>query len=682
MIYNNATAPVEQFISEEEIAFELVQDQNQISVQQKEETPNAFKILTEILLNDSIKAELKKRFDAFWNGKFWTVNRKDKIALEALLENEGVVFTLEDTWERFYSLTPNQKKAERLELVKSFVVVEGLGALNTLREFIKDFNHFWGTELKPKNFIGKSLDDVLRLKTVDDPRQTEHLKTLFEKYSPFDEKRKKEQAINVKISDLKNQIMPIDDVVKSLIRNERGDGELFFTLYKDKYVFDSSEGKSGEFYFWTGTHWQLDRSKQRYRDIETVAEYYEKASIELGKDGGADKEKKDLTDLLNKRAFILRSAKRIKAVFDLASTEIPFNGEWDHCPGMLPCSNGIIDLKNGKLLENKPEFFIRSICPTAYNPDAKRPIFDQFLNDITLENNELKSFLGRILGFALLGNCKEEKVFYLYGKDGRNGKGTLMQTLERVLGSLAKTFPSEMLLVQRNPPSSSTPRPEKANLQGVRFAIFSEINKGRKIDSSEVKNLSGNDTITCRRLFSNVDIQIKPSHTMFIQTNFKPEAPADDGALWKRNVLFPFNAEFVENPTKPHQRKLDEGFKERLLEEREGILAWLVEGCLEYQKIGLNIPEIVRIETENYRKENDGIGRFLSEMCNEAPGFSASKSKMEASIKEFCAERGCASPSRNEISTYLKVRFSEFHTATGNFWNGVKIIDERETKTR
>lgn len=54
-----------------------------------------------------------------------------------------------------------------------------------------------------------------------------------------------------------------------------------------------------------------------------------------------------------------------------------------------------------------------------------------------------------------------------------------MQTLENVLGGLAKTFPAEMLLLQRNPPSSSTPRSEKANLQGVRFAIFSEIDESK-----------------------------------------------------------------------------------------------------------------------------------------------------------------------------------------------------------
>lgn len=639
--------------------------------------PNAFKIVTK-KLSYSVNQEIKKRFNANWSETSfaWTVPQEHQIPVEAYLKKEGFDFTLEPIYEKFHNLTKNQQQAERLDQRKMFNVKASLDYLKTLQDYLKDYNSTYETTLKVKDFDGKSIEEVRGYAHQDNQKQIEHLNILFEIFSKVDEKRNETKKIDTKIIALKQQTISFDDILEGLKRNERGDAELFQILLKGKYLFDSAEGKSGGYYFWTGTHWQLDRKKQRYKDMEIVSDRYEKASIEIGK----NEENKQLRDLLSKRAFNLRSSRRCKSVFDFVSTDIHLNGEWDHSPGKLPCLNGIIDLKTGELEENKPEYLIRSICPTKYNPKAERPLFDKFLDDITLGNNELKSFLGRILGAALIGNCKEEKVFIFYGENGRNGKGTLMQALEKVLGGLAKTFPSEMLLLQRNPPSSSTPRPEKANLQGVRFAIFSEINKGRKIDASEVKNLSGGDTVTCRKLFSNFDIQIRPSHTIFIQTNFKPEAPSDDGALWKRNVLFPFNAEFVEDPDpkKTHQRKLDEGFKEKLLSENEGILAWLVEGCIEYQKIGLEIPKIVRDETDKYRKENDGIGRFLKEMCVEDPIFSTSKSKMEKSIKEFCTQNSCAVPTRIEISSYLKVKFEEQHTDKGNIWKGVTIIGERE----
>ena len=516
---------------------------------------------------------------------------------------------------------------------------------------------------------------------------SENEKKIHSYYKPLWDKTFEEQEkIELKESDISKEEEDIEIhndlpvsfniIEKSLIRNERGDAELFLKLLENKYLFDSSEGKNGEFYIWTGTYWLLDRRKRRYKDIESVSSVYEKAAIEAAK----EESKKEISKELSKRAHSLRSSKRCKSVFEFVATEIHIEKEWDYCPEKLPCLNGVVDLKTGAISIHKPDNCLRSICPTSYNPNTSRPLFDKFLDDITLGNLELKSFLGRVFGSALLGTSKEEKIFILYGKDGRNGKGTLMQTIEKVLGPLAKTFPSEMLLLQRNPPSSSTPRPEKANLQGVRFAIFSEIDEKRQIDASEVKNLSGGDTITCRRLFSNVDIQIRPSHTMFIQTNFKPKASAKDGALWKRNILIPFNAEFVEEPDqeKPHQRKKDEGFKEKLLLEKEGILAWLIEGCLEYQKIGLSIPEIVKNETATYRKENDGIQLFIEEMCIQSSEFSAPKSKMTAAIQKYCKENSYETPNRNEISTTLKQKFKEGHNRSGDFWCGIKIYDEKE----
>lgn len=476
----------------------------------------------------------------------------------------------------------------------------------------------------------------------------------------------------------KIQTPSLDDILECLSRNERGDAELFLMLYKEKYLFDSSEGRNGEFYYWTGINWKLDENKQRYRDMKNVAECYNEAADKILEQRGVDKETQAIKEQLSKRAFALHSAKRIKSALELVAPEISFNGEWDKCPGKLPCINGVIDLKTGELLKHRPEFYIRSICPTKYDEKASRPLFDQFLIDVTLEDKELKAFLGRVLGSALLGDSKEEKIFIFYGENGRNGKGTLMQTLERVLGNLAKTFPSEMLLMQRNPPSSSTPRPEKANLQGVRFAIFSEINKGRKIDASEVKNLSGRDTITCRRLFSNKDIQISPTHTMIIQTNYKPEAPSDDKALWKRNVLVPFKAEFVEDPKELHQRKLDDGFKEKLLSEREGILAWLVESCLEYQEKGLKIPESVRDETEAYRTENDGIAAFISECCVIDSIFTTASSEMQKAITDFCKEEGYNVPNRLEISKALESSFRKNRGKKGVVYEGVSINNHRK----
>jgi len=470
-------------------------------------------------------------------------------------------------------------------------------------------------------------------------------------------------------------------IISSLHRNEKGDAELFLRTYPNKYVFDTTIGKNGEFFFWNGIHWQEDSGKHRYLDMDAIASKYEWASeqifdYELQDEDSDQSLKKELLS----RAKSLRSARRCRSVFEFIAPEVIFKGAWDYCPGYLPCINGIIDLSNGNLLQHDPNRYLRTVCPTGYHPEASSELLEKFVNDIMLGNEAMKDFLGRCLGSALIGDSKEEKIFYFYGEDGRNGKGTLMQALEKTLGKVARTFNSEMLLLQRNPPSSSSASPDLAKLEGVRFAIFSEINRKRQIDSSKVKNLSGRDTIPCRRLFSNVDLEINPTHTLFIQTNFKPEAAADDKALWKRNVLVPFNAAFVEEPRLPHERPLDPKFKDKLFEQREAILAWLIRGCLEYQRHGLQIPDLVKEETEEYRRENDGIGQFLEEMTVAAPEFSAPKKKMQESIKEFCQSNSFNVPSQKEVSKYLREKFQERHTEKGGLWIGVKVIEQRESQ--
>ena len=453
--------------------------------------------------------------------------------------------------------------------------------------------------------------------------------------------------------------------MRCINENERGDARLFLNIFKDRYVFDNSEGSRGEFYRWNGNQWIVDRENYRLLDIEEVALLYERAADLC--------ENKCEKSLLLGRTKALRAARRCHSVFQFVAAEVPFKGMWDYCPHLLPCQNGIVELRSGELLKNTPERYIRSICPTTYRKGASSELFNQFLSDITLGDKEAELFLQKALGCCLIGDPKEEKIFIFFGERGRNGKGSLLQTCEKILGRYAHTFPSEMLLLQRNAPSSSAASPELANLQGVRLAIFSEIDRKRHIDAAKVKNLSGRDTIPCRRLFSNVDLAIIPTHTMIIQTNYKPKAPSDDEALWKRMVVVPFKAEVVENPEKLHHRQLDPTIKDRLLQEREAILAWLIEGARRYLSEGLEIPLSIRNETQLYRDENDGISAFIEQCCVVDSALSTPSGKLRDAIKEYCREEGYEEPSEREIKSALNGRFSQRKTNKGRLWMGIGL---------
>lgn len=494
---------------------------------------------------------------------------------------------------------------------------------------------------------------------------------LHTRHQELKEKKNEIENLRNSLKNYEKEDVDTSKIIECLQKNEIGDAELFVSMFAHKYLFDPSEGRKGAFYIWNGTYWGLDKHKQRYFDFDKLSStYFDLSSDETLED-------RIRNDLL-KRSKELRTDHRRRNVFASIEVYLSFKGTWDQCVGFLPCENGIVDLKTGKLLPHSPDRFIRMLCPTKFVPDARSVLFDQFIDDVTLGNNELKSFLPSAFGSALIGDAREERVYILYGKDGRNGKGTLMQASERVLGPYAKTFRSEMLLFSKYPTNSSSPNPDLVDLQSVRFAIFSEVNKESKLDASKIKNLSGRDTISCRSLYSNTDKAIKPTHTMFIQTNFLPEAPGNDDAFWKRIVVIPFEAEFVEKPFHVHQRTLNPQFKEQLFQERESILAWLINGCLQYQATGLIIPTIVAKKTNAYREDNDHISNFLKEMCIDGSEFSTRKKAMQRAIKGYCNANGLKAPSRDEISDRLKQKYQEYRSNSGRYWVGIKI-EEHET---
>lgn len=387
------------------------------------------------------------------------------------------------------------------------------------------------------------------------------------------------------------------------------------------------------------------------------------------------------------RAQQLNTSRRRHSVLETVSGYLSFEEEWDDIARKLPCPNGVIDLTTGIFSPSKPDQYIKSLCPTNYNPSATCPNFEKFLSQIFIKRNsegifvpdfELIEFIQILFGYIMIGVPLEEIVIYLYGEDGRNGKGTLVKVILGVLGHLVATLPSGMILMQKNPPSHDSASPSFAKLQGKRFAILSEINKKRKIDSAVVKFLSGGDQVPCRKLYQDQS-EFPPSHTLMLQTNYKPEAPADDNGLWERTVLITFNASFVRGPKKDNERPLNNGLKEELLQESEGILNWLIRGSLKYQEVGLCIPQSVKDQTAQYREENDPIGRFIREKCTLDHVFRTGCQNMITAIKNYCIDEEIRDvPTKYQIDSYMKnkLNLTKEVTNKGNFWRGISIIPE------
>ena len=126
--------------------------------------------------------------------------------------------------------------------------------------------------------------------------------------------------------------------------------------------------------------------------------------------------------------------------------------------------------------------------------------------------------------------------------------------------------------------------------------------------------MTGGGYLEARPLYCN-QIEFMPEYLVFFETNTMPEFDPTDKALFERLIRLEFPLSYVENPTRDYERKIDLQLPEKLKNESEGILNWLIKGCLEYQRAGLNIPESLRELNEAYKNLNNNVPDFIKQHC-------------------------------------------------------------------
>jgi putative DNA primase/helicase len=407
-----------------------------------------------------------------------------------------------------------------------------------------------------------------------------------------------------------------------------------------------------------------------------AAQYLHAASI-LRKNSSAEDEKATKTiDGLLSRARKLRNRNRISNVLTLAQsqTDLALSGdEWEQGTEMLlACQNGVIELTTGELKESNPKDYIRTVSPVEWTGiDTPAPLFEKFLSDIFNNDTELIEFVQRLFGYSLTGKANEAILPILYG-EGRNGKSTLLETLKHVLGSLASPA-SQDVIIESYRNQSGNASPHLYALRHLRLAWVSETKEGQKLNEGQVKHLTGMDTITCRPLFRE-EVTFKTTHLLCLVTNNKPKANADDFALWNRILLLPFNQAFVKNPSDDNEHEADVNLFEKLKSESNGILAWLVRGCIEYQKTGLNPPESVTKATEDYKAEEDEISLFIEECCI-TEGVESEKTKVKYLYAEYInwtESEGIKPIGNRSFGKRLSKRF-ESSRSTGTQYHGIVL---------
>lgn len=417
-----------------------------------------------------------------------------------------------------------------------------------------------------------------------------------------------------------------------------------------------------EWYAWDGQRWRADDTGEvERRAKETARAIYGEA------EATSDPTRRQA---VAGHAVRSEAAAKIGAMISLAQSEAKVSlraADLDVDPWALNAANGTLDLRSGELRPHRRDDLITMITPISYDPAATCPTFLAFLDRVLGGDAALVAFMRRAIGYSLTGLTTEQKLLLLYGT-GANGKSTLLEALRALLGDYARHADFTTFLASRG----DSVRNDIARLRGARLVTATEMESGRALAEVAVKQVTGGDTITARKLYAEF-FEFKPRFKLFLAANHKPAIRGTDHAIWRRICLVPFKV------TIPPAEQ-DPQLGEKLLAELTGILAWAVQGCLEWQVHGLDVPATVLAATENYREEMDVIGDFLEERCALEDGATVTTRELYSAYEEWAKNAGEKPIARNAFGMRLAERgFERTRTspraARQRAWRGIRLAE-------
>ena len=272
----------------------------------------------------------------------------------------------------------------------------------------------------------------------------------------------------------------------------------------------------------------------------------------------------------------------------------------DHKTTLINLKNGTFEINGASqsIREFNKSDFLTYQLPFKYNPKAKAPIFESFLNEV-LPEKELQDVLAEYLGYVFIRNgvLKLEKVLLLYGT-GANGKSVLFEVICALLGKQNITNYSLQSLTGKD-------GYHRAMITNKLLNYASEING--KLEVSFFKQLASGEPVEARLPYGNP--QLITDYAKFIfNCNELPKETEQTNAFFRRFIILPFRKTI---PPERQNKKLAEQIIDK---ELSGVFNWVIDGLkrlLENEKF--TESEIVKNEVKQYEIESDSVLMFLDE---------------------------------------------------------------------
>jgi putative DNA primase/helicase len=412
--------------------------------------------------------------------------------------------------------------------------------------------------------------------------------------------------------------------------------------------------------YWNGKSWKIDDGEM----VVNRAMKFVRYCRDIAKSAQLPKK---FADALGDYLYKCENNSKIQAMLTLARAKLSIApDELDRDPWLFNCSNGTLDLRTGEIRPHDREDLISKMSPVAYSPMSECPKWEAFLEDIMMGKKELIEFLQAYLGYCLTGTTGNQLFVIAYGT-GQNGKTVLGNVLLKIMGTYADELPVAMIMRKKGDEEKIE---GMHRFMGLRLALFAEGEHGQQLAEGKIKTLTGGDKINARFLYGE-GFSFSSSCKLILRTNHKPQIYGTDHAIWRRVNLMPFDYRI------PDDKKVDHYDDVLVDAEAAGILDWMIQGCVFWQRNGLPKSESIKESTETYRLSEDPIGDFLSSRCLiMADGRSTVKTLYENYVG-FCEGEKIKPLGKKNFNQTLEERdFARKKFAEGSTWYGIALRGE------
>lgn len=505
----------------------------------------------------------------------------------------------------------------------------------------------WDGE-RPKG--NESSDDMALLYQLalltDNPEQIKNLFFSSPHYETKDDGHKRKcqrddymaRSISAAVNYVSNNSMATEDECEYLFLlnypdNDSGNGEKFAAMYGNELV-----------YIEDGNYWlhydEIYWAPFSQVDLEDYAKKLQQAFERAAQ----------ITNDRNRlnAARGLGNMGKLRSMIEAAKSELRISPDSLNVHNdLLAVANGVINLRTGKMVQPRPDYYITIKCPISYYPEAAEPErFIKFMHEITCGDCDLYQYLLRCLGYCLTGETREQ-VYFIFHGSGSNGKSLLVNLLKKVLGGEITGSVAQDAFVLKK--SGNSLNPSLADCMKTRICFITEGNKHQEMDTALLKAITGEDDIQLRFMHKNHQCY-NPRFKIIIATNYMPCMDYSDYGIQRRTKIIRFENTFTGD-------KMDKNLLSKLQNEAEGILKVLVHYAVMYYRDGLSDfePQDVSNSYNDCLADSDNIFAFVRAHVEESdsPDDYIGSTELYNHYRTYCQENQLPQESQRAFTMRL-----------------------------